>query len=128
MMQTTLRDFITQRRAEISQTLAALRAEMKELRAAEAALDHMNGVATDGSDTAGSGKLTIQEMALAVLSDSNEGLDSNQILEKIKTQFGVDLKRGSLSPQLSRLKDGNKILLDGRVWRLFKETQESVFD
>jgi hypothetical protein len=113
-MSTTLRDFIASREAEIREQLKALKAEQKELQVAKAALDGQEPAAA----SAQSSSPTIKEMALYVLRTeaAKEGMTSHQILAGIKQEFGRDIDRTSLSPQLSRLKTDEEIGLIGEKW------------
>lgn len=110
---TTLRDFIAQREAEIRDQQKALKAELRDLQIAKAALEAQS--APDQSKAQG-GTLTIKEMAKEVLSRQPNGLNSAGILDGIKKMFGRDIERTSLSPQLSRLKEDGELALDGEVW------------
>lgn len=102
---TTLRDFLAGRRSEIQTQIKALRSELREIEAASAAL-HENRGSTAPNATAknsrGSGP-TLKEMAVAVLADHTNGLEANDVLDRIAERFGVQVKRESMSPQLSRL-------------------------
>jgi len=63
--------------------------------------------------------LTIGQMALVLLAQAGEeGLTSNEILERIRQRWMNDLARTSLSPPLSRLKKKEEIILDGEHWKL----------
>lgn len=110
-MSTTLRDFIANRKGEIRDQLKALKAELKELQVAEAALDGQEAPAA-----AQASGPTIKDMARAVLADQPEGLTSQEILVEIKARFEREIDRTSLSPQLSRLKDAGEVGLLGEKW------------
>lgn len=109
-MSTTLRDFIAQRETEIRDLQKALKAELRELQLAKAALEQGEVPTPSG------GSLTIKDMAREVLSGLPNGLNSSGILEGIKKSFGRDIERTSLSPQLSRMKDDGELVLDGEMW------------
>lgn len=117
MANPTLRDFIATRRAEIKEAMASMRSELKELDAAEAALGTKES-APQARPTTSRGDMTIQDMAQAVLQSADAGLDANEILAAIKQAFGKDIPRNSLSPQLSRLKDAGKVIVEGKTWKL----------
>lgn len=112
-MAITLRDFIAQRETEIRGQQKALKAELRELQLAKAALE---GQPT-GANSAPSGTTaTIKDMARDVLSGQPSGLNSSGILDAIQKRFGRDIERTSLSPQLSRLKEDGELILSGEVW------------
>jgi hypothetical protein len=113
-MATTLRDFIAQRESEIRDQVKALRAELRELQVAKAALDGQEGTPPAPK----SGGMTIKDMALAVLNSktAEPGLTSHEILAGIKAEFDREIDRTSLSPQLSRLKEGGDVFLAGDRW------------
>ncbi len=62
------------------------------------------------------GKRTIQDMAVELIAEAESGLTALEILDLINTRFRADVKRTSLSPQLSRLKADNVIELRGKRW------------
>ncbi len=113
-MSTTLRDFIANREGEIRDQLKALKGELKELQVAKAALDGQE-VASPVSQSSGP---TIKDMARAVLTAdiAKNGMTSAGILGGIKEEFGREIDRTSLSPQLSRLKDSGELVLVGDNW------------
>ncbi|WP_312312758.1 hypothetical protein [Sphingobium yanoikuyae] len=112
-MGTTLRDFITQREAEIRDQQKALKAELRDLQVAKAALEAQR---TPESGSGSATTLTIKDMAREILGAQPNGLNSSGILDGIKKTFGRDVERTSLSPQLSRLKEEGDLALDGDVW------------
>jgi hypothetical protein len=114
-MSTTLRDFIANRKGEIRDQLKMLKTELKELLLAEAALDGQDG--TPAVAQSGGGP-TIKDMARFVLNHdvAKEGLTSAEILGYIKEEYGREIDRTSLSPQLSRLKDAGEVALLGEKW------------
>lgn len=122
-------NYIASRRTEIKEELAKLRAELKELDAAESAV-----VANKTRETPALVKSrgdaaapTIKECVLAVLADQPAGADSMGILKMIKQRFNIDVKRPSLSPQLTRLKSDGKVTLTGTIWNL-PSNVEAVVD
>lgn len=113
-MSTTLRDFIANREGEIRDQLKALKAELRELQVAKAAL---NGQEATPLAAQSSGP-TIKDMARAVLSPdkARDGMTSAEILTAIKAAFDREIDRTSLSPQLSRLKTDGEVGLVGEKW------------
>jgi hypothetical protein len=65
-------------------------------------------------------RLTIKELVLKALAEHfPRGGTANQMLHVFANVWGRgDIVRTSLSPQLSRLKDENRIIRDGHVWHL----------
>lgn len=113
-MSQTLRDFIAKRETEIRDQQKALKAELRELQAAKAAIDATPQTGATGQ--AVTGAVTIKDMARDVLHQHPDGLNSAGILAGIKTMFDRDVERTSLSPQLSRLKDDGALVLSGELW------------
>jgi len=111
------------REAEIKDLQAQLEQELKDILAAKAALSPP----TDKEQTFKLGrgrgsKFTVQDMVINVLLDYNKGADVFQIIKLIKSKYGIDIKRESLSPRLSRLKNNDKLLeLRGSYWFLIPQ-------
>lgn len=85
--------------------MKALRAELREIEAATAAVQDSPG--SDGARPAAtsiqrSGP-TLKEMAIAILMEHPDGLEANDVRDQIAEKFGTQVKRESMSPQLSRL-------------------------
>lgn len=120
-MNTTLRDFIDSRETAIKEQIKALRAELAEIKLARQAL---NGGAQDLQTSPNNSSPTIKEMVRTILDAAPSGLTAHQILEKINSDYGKDIERTSLSPQLSRLKSDNEVFLDGDMWMLGKHWLE----
>jgi hypothetical protein len=112
-MSTTLRDFIAKREMEIKELQKALKTELRDLQIAKSALGAQS-VAHSSPPTAP--LLTIKEMAKEVLASQPNGLSSVGILDGIRKQFGQEIERSSLSPQLSRLKAEGELALEDEVW------------
>ena len=108
---------------DIAQRKRQLQGELKELRALEKALRAV-GSATAKAKTATQHKTpgdtgpTLKKMIVAVLEERSYGADALEILDLIKGKFGQDVKRTSLSPQLSRLKKSEQLVLIDKVWCL----------
>ena len=64
--------------------------------------------------------LTFKELSLKALSEHfRNGATANELLEFFATKWGRnDVVRTSLSPQLSRLRQEGRIILEGKIWRL----------
>lgn len=75
-----------------------------------------------------SGSVTIMQAVLEVMREKGEPMTARDILNAInRNHFAGSIRRSSLSPQLSRLKDRDrKIDLDGDKWFLLPE-EPSLF-
>jgi hypothetical protein len=102
---------MAQREGEIREQMKALKAELKELQVAKAAL---GGEAA--APPAKTGGQTIKDMARAVLDTAAGGMTAHEILAAIKEEFDREIDRTSLSPQLSRLKTDGVITLHDDRW------------
>ncbi len=51
------------------------------------------------------------------------GLTAPEILDEIHVRWNIDVKRTSLSPQLTRLKNDGEIYSDKGVWKRLEETE-----
>ena len=122
-MNTTLRDFIDSRETAIKEQIKALRAELAEIKLARQAL---NGGAQDLQTSPNNSSPTIKEMVRTILDAAPSGLTAHQILEKINSDYGKDIERTSLSPQLSRLKSDNEVFLDGDIGRRHQAADRAV--
>jgi hypothetical protein len=125
----TLRDFIANRRAEIADAIAGLRAELHEIDVIEKALGPGPRAAapTSGQPEArggageargGSGRQTLRSMTLDVLRERPEGADKRTIIRLIRETHGVAVPVNSLTTQLSRLKSEHVLGREGLVWRV----------
>ena len=61
---------------------------------------------------------TIKQAVVEILADHPNGLSALDILAKINNRHDLGIVRTSLSPQLSRLKNEERIVNDHTVWRL----------
>jgi hypothetical protein len=118
----TLRDFIANRRAEIADAIAGLRAELHEIDLVEKALGTgSRAVARTASQPearGGSGRQTLRSMTLDVLRERPEGADKRTIIRLIRETHGVAVPVNSLTTQLSRLKSEHVLGREGLVWRV----------
>lgn len=125
-MNTTLAEFLTQRKAQIKAQIVALKKELQSIQAAEDAI-----VTDDEEDTVGatgtrrsSTRITIKTMVVAALRNKQNGGDAHEIIKAIKEQYGKDIPRPSMSPQLSRLKDDGYLELRNGNWCLTEKAQK----
>lgn len=118
----SLRDYIADRRVALKAQIQQLRAELRELDIAEAALSSETGEAEPSQSAP-----TIKGMVTVVLKTGPA--DAHEIVGEIKKNFGVEVARSSLSPQLSRLKAEGVVQLDGTKWSLVpKRPTPTIFD
>lgn len=119
----SIRDILAERKAEIKSLQAQLKKEMQDILAAEAALAPSSDSQVPVTLKRGRGsKITLKDMIVGVLQEHSNGADSYKILEMIKEKYSIDVKRESLSPQLSRLKnDDNLLELRGSDWFLLPQ-------
>lgn len=109
----SLREFIEKRETEIKELRAALLAELRELRAAKAAIEGAHASSSSAQSSGRGSRMTIKEMVLYVLEKREKCGTSEEIIAWIRDDFGQEVVRSSLSPQLSRLKDHDeKLTLD----------------
>lgn len=103
----------------------ALMDQLKELRELEKAI---RAASAAGSTSSASDKVndepTLKEMIVSVLRALGRGADALEIIDEIKEAYGKSVKRTSLSPQLSRLKGDEKLVLDDKVWYLPEQYEE----
>jgi hypothetical protein len=118
---TTLREFLANRRGEIQAEIKALREELREIEVTAIRLE--GGSLPEPNKTrrgsTATGTKTLKEMAVIALEGfSTSGASAQTIIEAIKREFGKDVPRSSMSPQLSRLRSEGLIDLEGSLWRL----------
>lgn len=115
-MTITLNDFMAQRKAEIQAEIERLRAELRQIAAAE-------GMA-ETETTAHAHRrrelhpTTIKDQVVKILTDCPRGLEASEIQTQLRRRFDRSVKRESLSPQLSRLGAEGVIKREGKVWIL----------
>jgi hypothetical protein len=119
-MSQNLREFIRAREADIQKQIESLKVELRELTLARQAIE--GGVSARDVDVQRAHTPKIKEMILAVLDSRPDGGTSDQIIDWVLRDFGVDVPRSSMSPQLSRLKSDFQVRLDPktRAWQLPK--------
>lgn len=115
-----LLDYLAARRSEIEAQLKTLRAELAEIRIAENALTGASPATITLSGGVGKSVRagSIKDWVLKALAHASDGLDTDAIRIKVNEIGGPDVSRNSMTPQLSRLKAGGLIDLEGRLWRL----------
>jgi hypothetical protein len=122
-MSQNLRDFIASREAAIKEQINALHDELRELRAAQSAIQS-GSRAQPGYGKAE--RMTHRDMILAVLDANSQGGTADQVVDLVRERFSVDVPLGSMSSSLSRAKADQLVSLDQRtkVWRLRKHAKE----
>ena len=67
---------------------------------------------------------SIKRMVVDILDDMHpHGLAALEIINQIRVRWNIEVKRTSLSPQLTRLKNEHEIYNDKGVWKRLKETE-----
>lgn len=124
----TLREFIASRKSEIHKKLSELRHELSELDAAEEAIASDTPSQREPSISTSHSRTTIKDMIVEVLQRVPNGLESNEIIDKIRGQFDAEVPRTSMSPQLSRLKAEGVLAVDGKRWLLWENRYTNAGD
>jgi hypothetical protein len=109
---TVLRQFLSRREAEILEQIKGLEEELAEIRTTWSALQ-AEGVPAPKRATP-----TIKEMIRRILRGRPDGLTASEILLEMEVRFSTVVERTSLSPQLSRLKEADEVILKGGRWFL----------
>lgn len=130
-MSETLKEFIANRRRELDETEGPLREKLREIakerdqlhRAALAAgFEIVPVTGSQGPRIFRSPRRlpekTIKEAVVEILGERKGGMKALDILAEINKRFASSYPRTSLSPQLSRLKGENVIVLENNAWRL----------
>lgn len=119
--QTTLRDFIANREAQVKAQIKALNDELRELKAAKSAID---GSAPDNGGTSSSSRMTHRDMIVAVLDERPDGGTSDKVIQWVKQAFDVEISKASMSSQLSRAKSDGVVGLEiaTKTWRSAKHS------
>ena len=112
----TTDQFILRRKAEIDAEIERLKLERRQLVAAELVAAHEAAKRRDRSNQ--KKPETIKEQVVKILSDTPSGMTAKEILTQLNSRFDRNLKRESLSPQLSRLGAEGSIERDGKIWIL----------
>ena len=105
-------DDIKARKKDLMNQLKELRDLERAIRAAAA------GTPSKASIKKTSNELTLKKMIIAVLGSLGRGAEAQEIVDEIKETFNKEVKRSSLSPQLSRLKADGLLILDDKIWYL----------
>lgn len=139
-------EMLRNRRSEIETELTSLRARIAPLREEHhkitSAIHAINGTmiqATGGEASMRSidhkrraanpdiQSLTFKQLVIKALTEHlTNGATALELLAFFRREWGRDLMRTSLSPQLSRLKHDRKIELRGKVWHLARNENEPL--
>lgn len=113
-------DYLDERREAIEAQIKALKAELAEIRIAEAALrgepEAKRAIVVAPGTIIRTG--TIKDWVLKALNAFEAGLETDAVIEAIRKMGGPIVERSSMTPQLSRLKAAGLIEYNGRNWRL----------
>ena len=125
------RSQLEERKAELKAQLGPVEAEMAEVDAAMRAITGHKIAPTGAEGSARSvahyrrkahpsiQEMTFKQMVVKALSEYfKNGATANELLDFFKEEWGREIMRTSLSPQLSRLKNDNIIRLEGKIWHL----------
>lgn len=74
------------------------------------------------------GRITIKQMAMEILRICPSGAPNEEIRRLIWSRFGVEVSRESLSPQLSRLAEEDRVIRRGKVWFLTQAGRDALID
>lgn len=102
------------RQSEVKAEIAPLKAELKEI---DAALAAISGGGTRATPR-GARAVSISEQTLAVLSRHPDGLATATIAEALRAEYARLIRNRNMSWHLSKLKREGKIILDGEHWRI----------
>ena len=120
-----LREYVSQRKAEIEADIKRLRLELAELKAAEDAAVRIGGDVTvlGGAARRARGAEvragSIKDWVLKALRSAPDGaLETEGVINAVVLLGGPVITRSSMTPQLSRLKSMGLIALVGRRWTI----------
>lgn len=117
-MTTTVTDELL---ATLDERYRAAKAEIEEIKRIRAAIKAASGEperkVRKRSRSVADGP-TFKDMIKAVLSEKGSGAEALEIIDLIKARYGKEIKRTSISPQLSRLKASGDLILDDKIWML----------
>ena len=107
-------EMLAARRREIEAQFAPLKAELKEIDLALAAIEGRPPAPTQGKPR----KPSVIDRIIELLTAEPSGLPTAEIAKRMKDQFGREVSNRNMSWHLSRLKrDGGIVQVDG-LWRL----------
>ncbi|MCH9052263.1 MAG: hypothetical protein IIA72_14475 [Proteobacteria bacterium] len=120
-----IKELLLARRREVKGEITPLKAELKEIDTALAAIGGNPVVAAKGNVRAGS----IADQTLDILNDHPGGLPTRTMVREMRHRFGREIEKRNMSWHLSRLKREDKLILDGELWRIpsaQNETPDSI--
>lgn len=123
-----LMDYLSTRRSEIEAHIKALRAELAEIRIAEAALSGEGvgkTVVTTPKGPAVVREGSIKDWILRALTQAPEGLYTEGVITAIQTIGGPEVARSSITPQLSRLKAEGLVTYEVNKWWLLSRSDRN---
>lgn len=126
LIMATMNDFLQY----VRKRRTALQRELSELEIAERIYRHSGVQMVPGQESLFEpimpplARRSIKRMVTDLLDEMRpHGLTALEIIDQIRVRWNVDVKRTSLSPQLTRLKNDGEIYNDKGVWKRLKETE-----
>jgi len=102
-----------------------LRQELAALRALKNSLSGKPPIDTPARQVPNQGSITFQDMIVDVLNDqSSKGAEALKIIDLIRVKHGKEIRRTSISPQLSRLKFKGVLYLQDNIWSLTEKYKD----
>lgn len=132
---TQLRDFIEKQRRGLQQKAHPIEQRRKALQAELQQLDDQMAViqreweelekaqhAIGKPKPEPHGSITIKDAILLILKDEPRGMEASAILNELNRRWNVSIERTSFSPQMSRLKNKDrKVIQKGKLYFLKRE-------
>ncbi len=126
LIMATMNDFLQY----VRKRRTALQRELSELEIAERIYRHSGVQMVPGQESLFAPimpllvRRSIKRMVTDLLDEMHpHGLTALEILDQIRVRWNIDIKRTSLSPQLTRLKNDGEIYNDKGVWKRLKKTE-----
>ena len=119
-------ELLVARRREVLAEIAPLKAELKEIDAALAAIS--GEVPPAPSARAGLRQGSISSNTLAILQNHPEGLTTRAVREEMQRRFDREIAPRNMSWHLSHLKRDKHVVLDGGVWSIPGSNNEAPDD
>ena len=121
-----IHEMLLTRRKEVLAEITPLKAELKEIDTALAAIG--GEVPSAPSARTGLRQGSISSNTLAILQDHPEGLATRAITAVMLQRFGREMAPRNMSWHLSHLKRDQHVVLDGDVWRIPGSNNEAPDD
>lgn len=121
-----IQEMLIARRKEVLAEIVPLKAELKEIDTALAAIG--GEVSADPPVQTGPRSGSISSNALAVLEGHIEGLATRSVVEAIQQRFGREIAPRNMSWHLSHLKRDNRVVLNDGLWSIPSSNNEAPDD